>query len=84
MLEGSQLPTKKKLRQLPEPEMNVPFWGNFLRNERFKNTNINIVITRKIQGYIRQGEFEPQLGQHSFRYFIKVIVTSVIRLSPMG
>ena len=29
-------------------------------------------------------EFEPQLGQHSFRRLTKVTVTSVIRLSPMG
>ena len=29
-------------------------------------------------------EFEPQLGQHSFHRLTKVIVTCVIRLSPMG
>ena len=29
-------------------------------------------------------EFEPQLGQHSFRRLTKVTVTSVIRLSQMG
>ena len=29
-------------------------------------------------------ESEPQFGQHSFRRLTKVIVTSVIRLSPMG